>query len=64
MAIAIPQQAVRRRLDGERVMRGVLLTLFALFLWVFLAWPMAQIAWRSLLDNNGRFIGLVSDYDP
>jgi len=60
VAIAIPQPAVRRRLDGERVVRGVLLAAFALFLWVFLAWPMAQIAWRSLLDNHGRFIGLAN----
>src|SRR5262249_7849869 len=26
----------------------------------FLAWPMVQIAWRSLLDNQGRFIGLAN----
>lgn len=60
MAIALPQPAVRRRLDAERLVRGVLLAAFAAFLWVFLAWPMAQIAWRSLLDNNGRFIGLAN----
>ncbi len=60
MAIAIPQTVVRRRLDAERVVRGTLLTAFALFLWIFLAWPMAQIAWRSLLDNQGRFIGLAN----
>jgi iron(III) transport system permease protein len=60
VAIAIPQTVVRRRLDAERVVRGTLLTAFALFLWIFLAWPMAQIAWRSLLDNQGRFIGLAN----
>jgi iron(III) transport system permease protein len=60
VAIAIPQSVVRRRLDAERVARGALLAAFALFLWIFLAWPMAQIAWRSLLDNQGRFIGLAN----
>jgi iron(III) transport system permease protein len=60
MAIAIPQAVVRRRLDAERVVRGTLLTAFALFLWIFLGWPMTQIAWRSLLDNQGRFIGLAN----
>jgi len=60
MALAIPQTVVRRRLDAERVVRGTLLAAFALFLWIFLGWPMAQIAWRSLLDNQGRFIGLAN----
>jgi len=60
VAIAIPQTVVRRRLDAERVVRGALLAAFALFLWIFLGWPMAQIAWRSLLDNQGRFIGLAN----
>ena len=49
---AIPDRVVRQRLDAERVVRYVLLALFGLFLWVFLAWPMAQMLWRSLLDNT------------
>ena len=60
MAIAIPQARARQRLDGERVVRAVLLGAFALFLWIFFAWPMVQIAWRSLFDNQGRFIGLAN----
>jgi len=60
VAIAIRETAVRRSLDRERLVRGALLALFAFFLWIFLAWPMAQIAWRSVLDNNGRFIGLAN----
>jgi len=59
-AAAIPDRVVRRQLDGERVLRYALLGLFALFLWIFFAWPMAQVLWRSLLDNNGRFIGLAN----
>jgi len=58
VAVAVPERVVRRRVDAERILRGALLGLFALFLWVFLAWPMAQIVWRSLLDNRGAFIGL------
>ena len=59
-AAAIPDRVVRRQLDAERVVRYALLVLFALFLWVFLAWPMAQMLWRSLLDNSGRFVGLAN----
>ncbi|HTO10350.1 MAG TPA: putative 2-aminoethylphosphonate ABC transporter permease subunit [Candidatus Binatia bacterium] len=58
--MVVRQPAVRRRLDAERAVRGALRAAFALFLWVFLVWPMAQIAWRSLLDNQGRFIGLAN----
>jgi iron(III) transport system permease protein len=48
------------RLDGERALRWALLGLFALWLYVVLVWPMAQVLWRSLLDNDGRFIGLAN----
>ena len=60
MAIAVSQATVRHRLDRERVLRAVLLGAFAVFLWIFFAWPMVQIAWRSLLDNQGRFVGLAN----
>jgi len=58
-----PVHAARRegvRLDGERALRWALLGLFALWLYVVLVWPMAQVLWRSLLDNDGRFIGLAN----
>ena len=54
---AIPDRLVRQQLDAERVVRYLLLALFGLFLWVFLAWPMTQMFWRSLQDNSGRFVG-------
>jgi iron(III) transport system permease protein len=57
---AIPDRTVRHRLDAERGLAYLLLGAFALFLYVFLVWPMAQIFWRSLLDNGGRFIGLAN----
>jgi iron(III) transport system permease protein len=59
-AVAIPERVVRQQLDAERILRGALLAVFALFLWIFFAWPMIQVLWRSLLDNDGRFIGLAN----
>jgi iron(III) transport system permease protein len=56
-AAAIPDRTVRQRLDAERVLGYLLLAAFGLFLHVFLLWPMAQVLWRSLLDNGGRFVG-------
>jgi iron(III) transport system permease protein len=59
-AAAIPDRLVRQRLDAERVTGYVLLAAFGAFLYAFLVWPMAQVLWRSLLGNDGRFIGLAN----
>jgi len=59
-AAAIADRVVRRRLDAERLVSGALLALFGAFLYVFLVWPMAQVFWRSVLDNDGRFIGVAN----
>jgi iron(III) transport system permease protein len=59
-AAAIPDRVVRRRLDAERAAAYALLALFGAFLYVFLVWPMAQVLWRSLHGNDGRFIGLAN----
>lgn len=59
-AARIPTPVVRHRLDGERVLRGALLTGFALFLWLFVGYPLLQVLWRSLLDNEGQFIGVAN----
>ena len=56
-AAVIPDRVVRQHLDAERLVSGLLLAVFGLFLYVFLVWPMAQVLWRSLLDNDGRFVG-------
>jgi iron(III) transport system permease protein len=66
VAIGVPAgagarpRATGRAFDGERALGRLLLAAFGLFLLVFLAWPMAQVLWRSLLDNDGRFIGLAN----
>src|SRR5439155_15460822 len=44
----------------ERVVRWVFLALFAAFLWIFVLYPMLQVLWRSLLDNDGRVVGLAN----
>jgi len=56
----IPERVVPRRLDAEHVLRWIFLALFAAFLWVFVLYPMLQVLWRSLLDNNGRVVGLAN----
>ena len=59
-AAAIPDRLVRQQLDGGRVVGYGLLALFGAFLYVVLVWPMAQVLWRSVLDNDGRFVGLAN----
>ena len=59
-AAGIPDRVVRQRLDAERVVGYLLLGAFGLFLYIFLVWPMAQVFWRSLLDNGGRLVGLAN----
>ncbi len=60
LARMIPERVVSRRLDAEHVVRWVFLALFAGFLWVFVLYPMLQVLWRSLLDNDGRVVGLAN----
>jgi iron(III) transport system permease protein len=59
-AAAIPGRTVRHRLDGETRCGYVLVGLFAAFLGLFVLHPMAQVLWRSLQDNGGRFVGLAN----
>ncbi len=59
-AAAIPDSTVRHRLDGQTVLRYVLIGLLGLFLYFFVLYPMSQVLWRSLLDNDGGFIGAAN----
>ena len=36
------------------------MAVFALVLFLFVLYPMGQLAWRSLLDNQGRFVGAAN----
>lgn len=59
-AAAIPDGTVRHRLDGETLLRYVLIGVFGLFLFFFILYPMSQVLWRSLLSNDDRFIGAAN----
>jgi iron(III) transport system permease protein len=60
LAGAIPERMVRQRLDAERVVRGALVVLFGAFLWFFVLYPLLHVLWRSLLANDGRFVGVAN----
>jgi iron(III) transport system permease protein len=57
---AIPDRTVRHRLDREGGLRYLLIALFGAFLYLFVLYPMGQVLWRSLLDNEGAFVGLAN----
>ena len=52
--------ATRPQIDGERWLKHGLIALFAVFLWLFVLYPMLHVLWRSVLDNDGRFVGLAN----
>lgn len=60
LAAGIPDRPARRRLGGEDAVRYALVAAFALLLYLLVLYPMAQLAWRSLLDNQGRFVGAAN----
>jgi iron(III) transport system permease protein len=57
---AIPDRTVRHQLTWETVVSAALTTLFALFLLLFVVYPMAQMVWRSLQDSAGAFVGIAN----
>jgi iron(III) transport system permease protein len=59
-AAAIRDRTVRHRLHGEAVLRAVLVGLFAVFLVVFVLYPMVQVLARSLQNNDGGYIGFAN----
>ncbi len=42
------------------MLRYVLIALLGLFLYFFVLYPMGQVLWRSLLNNDGAFIGAAN----
>jgi len=60
LGASIPDRTVRHRLGREDVARHALVAAFALALYLFILYPMAQLAWRSLLDREGAFVGLAN----
>jgi iron(III) transport system permease protein len=59
-AAEIPDRVVRHRLSGEDVIRWGLVAVFAAILYLFLLYPLGEVLWRSLLDNDGHFIGAAN----
>jgi len=60
LGAAIPDRTVHHRFGKEDVVRWALVAGFAAVLYLFILLPMAKIVWRSLLDNDGRWIGLAN----
>ncbi len=60
LAAAIPDRTLRHRLGKEDVVRYALVAVFAAALYLFILLPMAKMAWRSLLDNSGQWVGLAN----
>jgi iron(III) transport system permease protein len=60
LAASIPDRTVRHRLGREDVARYALVAVFGLVLYLFILYPMGQLAWRSLLANDGGFVGFAN----
>ncbi len=57
---ALPDRAVRRRLGAEDFVRWALVAGFAAILYLFVLYPLLQVIWRSLLANDGAFVGAAN----
>jgi iron(III) transport system permease protein len=60
VAGAIPDRTVRHRLAGEDLIRYALVTVFGIVLYLFVLYPLLHVLWRSLLSNDGAFVGLAN----
>jgi iron(III) transport system permease protein len=58
--VPIPDRTIRHRLGGEDVVRFVLVAVFAAILYLFVLYPLGHVVWRSLLANDGAFVGLAN----
>jgi iron(III) transport system permease protein len=57
VASAIPDRVVGHRRGVEDLIRYALIALFAAVLYLFVLYPLLQVIWRSLLANDGSFVG-------
>lgn len=57
VASAIPDRVVGHRRGVEDLIRYALVALFAAVLYLFVLYPLLQVIWRSLLANDGSFVG-------
>lgn len=56
----IPDRTVRHRLAAEDLIRYGLVALFGAILYLFVLYPLLHVIWRSLLANDGAFVGLAN----
>jgi iron(III) transport system permease protein len=54
---AVPDRVVCHRRGVEDLIRYALVALFAAVLYLFVLYPLLQVVWRSLLANDGSFVG-------
>src|SRR5262245_51218050 len=59
-ADVIPDRTVGHQMGREDLARYGLVTIVGFVLCLFILYPMAQLAWRSLLANDGSFVGLAN----
>jgi len=57
---ALPDRTVRHRLGAEDLVRWALVALLAAILYLFVLYPLLQVIWRSLLANDGTFVGAAN----
>ncbi len=57
---ALPDRTVRHRLGAEDLVRWALVALLAAILYLFVLYPLLQVVWRSLLANDGTFVGAAN----
>ncbi len=60
LAEPIPDRTVRHRLAGEDLIRYALVAVFGIILYLFVLYPLFHVLWRSLLANDGSFVGLAN----
>jgi iron(III) transport system permease protein len=60
LSAAMPDRTIRHRVGGEDVVRLVLVAVFAAILYLFVLYPLIHVVWRSLLANDGTFVGLAN----
>ena len=58
--VSVPHATVGHRIAREDLLRYIAVGLFAAFLVLFVLYPLAHVLWRSLLDNDGRLVGLAN----
>jgi iron(III) transport system permease protein len=57
---AIPDGTVRHRVAAEDLIRYALVAVVGIVLYLFVLYPLMQVLWRSLLGNDGAFVGLAN----